>query len=288
MAKPFDASLRFLLTTDPASWLAFASLPADGPATAVDSNLSTISAEADAAVRIDGPMPWLAHFEFQASRDATLGLRLLRYNVLLGYRDEVPVRSVVVLLRPEADGPELTGTYRVAAPDGSPIHEFRYDVVRVWEKPMEEVLRGGLGTLAMAPLAAVDPGDLPGLIRRMGERIGREAPAAEAGELWTATNVLMGLRYSTHLTEHLLSGVRAMEESVTYQAIVAKGEAKGLDRGRLDEARRILLRQGRRRFGEPSEATVAAIEALDDLDRVEALLDRVFELSGWGDLLASP
>ena len=37
----------------------------------------------------------------------------------------------------------------------------------------------------------------------------------------------MGLRYDEALADKLLEGVRAMEDSVTYQAIIRKGEAKG-------------------------------------------------------------
>ena len=42
----------------------------------------------------------------------------------------------------------------------------------------------------------------------------------EAGEIWTATYVLMGLRYTAEETETLLQGVRAMTDSVTFQAIL--------------------------------------------------------------------
>jgi len=41
--------------------------------------------------------------------------------------------------------------------------------------------------------------------------------------LWTATYVLMGLKYPSAFTEQLLRGVRQMKESVTYQAILAEG-----------------------------------------------------------------
>ena len=31
-------------------------------------------------------------------------------------------------------------------------HEFRYNVVRTWERPADEILAGGLATLPLAPL----------------------------------------------------------------------------------------------------------------------------------------
>jgi hypothetical protein len=56
------------------------------------------------------------------------------------------------------------------------------------------VLAGGLGTLPLAPLSKVTPAALPGVIRRMQERVQREAAPDEAARFWTATYVLMGLR----------------------------------------------------------------------------------------------
>ena len=69
-----------------------------------------------------------------------------------------------------------------------------------------------------------------------------------------------------------------MEDSDTYQAI--------LDRGRVDEARRIVLRQGSIRFGEPGPAVLAALEAIRASERLEALADRVLTATSWEDLLA--
>ena len=287
MAKLFDARMRFLLATDPAAWVACASLAADGPATIVDSNLSAISAAADAAVRIDGPSPWLAHFEFQSSGDPLLGLRLLRYNVQLGYRDELPVRSVAVLLSPRADRPKLTGTYLQRSPDGRAIRDFRFDVVRVCEKPVAE----GLGTLPLAPISKVSPSALPGVIRRMEQRFADEVERSVAGELRTATGNLMGLKYRQGSIESLLKGVRDMEESTFYQAILrkgkAQGKAEGMAEGQLEEPRRIIIRQGRKRLGEPVARAASVINAIDDLEQIESLLDRVLDASDWDDLLSS-
>jgi hypothetical protein len=61
-------------------------------------------------------------------------LRYLRscHYVLLKARHGLPVRSVVVLLRREADGPEMTGTVRHLLPDGRHYLEFRCEALRVW------------------------------------------------------------------------------------------------------------------------------------------------------------
>ena len=70
-----------------------------------------------------------------------------------------------------------------------------------------------------------------------------------------------------------------LEESSTYQML--------LDRGRIDEARRLVLRRGQKRFGPPGEETRKAIEAINDLDRLERLSDRLLAVSSWAELLTA-
>ena len=77
-----------------------------------------------------------------------------------------------------------------------------------------------------------------------------------------------------------------MEDSVPYQAIVRRGEAKGEAMDRIREARRLLLRLGERRFGPPTREVVAAIEAITDLAVAEALADRLLDVSSWEELVA--
>ena len=75
-----------------------------------------------------------------------------------------------------------------------------------------------------------------------------------------------------------------MEESVTYQEIVEEGLLKG----ELREARKNLLLVGRRRFGDPPKAAVTTVEAMDDLGKLEQLIDRAFDVASWGELLGLP
>ena len=69
-----------------------------------------------------------------------------------------------------------------------------------------------------------------------------------------------------------------MEESSTYQLIIERGEVKGLVR--------LLLRQGRKKFGEPDSATLARVERLTDIDRLDILTTRLLEVTSWEELLS--
>jgi len=71
-----------------------------------------------------------------------------------------------------------------------------------------------------------------------------------------------------------------LEDSTTYQLI--------LNRGVIAEAQRVLLIQGRKRFGAPSPATEAALQAITDRDHLERLAERILDATGWDDLLATP
>ena len=79
-----------------------------------------------------------------------------------------------------------------------------------------------------------------------------------------------------------------MRESWAYKEILDEGRAEGQARGRAEEARRILLRLGTRRFGPPDSATAAALGALADVERVERMTEQLLDATSWADVLATP
>jgi predicted transposase YdaD len=126
------------------------------------------------------------------------------------------------------------------------------------------------------------------------DRRSRSKPT-EANELTVAMHILMGLRYDSKEVDRLLKGVRSMEESSTYQAILEKGIEKGIEKGlrrgveqgRLEEARSTLLRVGGKFLGAPGSAAAARVEGIAAWKRLEALTDRVLEggVASWDELL---
>jgi predicted transposase YdaD len=286
MSKPFDATTKELLEKDPKAWLELLLGRRLDTVRVLNVDLATITTEADSVFLVEGPTPWIVHVEFQSGSDSTLPVRLQRYNILIHYREALPVQSVALLLRPEADGPALSGLLQQRLPDGFLYHEFRYNVVRIWERSVEEILAGGLATLPLAPIANIAPAELPDLIRRMEQRIDSEASHTEAAELWVAAFLLMGLIYPQNFTKPLFQGIRAMKESSSYQAILEEGFVQGEMKGEMREATKLLRKLGTRRFGAPDPSVVVAIEAIADLERIEFLLERLLEVSSWEELLA--
>jgi predicted transposase YdaD len=114
--------------------------------------------------------------------------------------------------------------------------------------------------------------------------------------VWAAAFVLLGVRYSDDFAAALFEEVLGMEESTTYQAIIRRGEAIGEARGqaagraegRAEEARRMLLLLGQDKFGPPDAATLVAVQAITDIERLEALGRQVRQAETWQQLLPPP
>jgi predicted transposase YdaD len=309
--QPFDSTTKRLVAADPPAWLALAGQPTAGPVRSVNAGLDTIRAQADAVLRVGRRSPWYLHVELQTSRDRRLPERVHRYNVLLFERERRPIVSLVVLLRPRADGPELTGRIERHGPTGQQYERFDYQLIRAWTLPTEMLLAGPLGTLPLAPLPELfAPGRTEAVrrsrVREVVEHVDRRLRAGvrrgQADELRVATHYLLGLRYSQTIAEQLTRGVWGMWDSKTYRYAVetgiadgirqgiaqgiAQGEALGEARGRAEEARRFLTRFAERTLGPPPATAQAALAAIDDVDRLERLADRLPDARSWDELLA--
>jgi hypothetical protein len=107
--KPYDPTLKALVEIEPESWPALLARPT-GPTEVIDADIATVSGAADKVLRVSANPPYLLHLEFVSGHDApALPRKLHVRNALLEDRHELPVRSGVLLLRPDADSPQLTG-----------------------------------------------------------------------------------------------------------------------------------------------------------------------------------
>jgi predicted transposase YdaD len=288
VSLPYDATLKYLVEGYALDWVRQFGFPSAEQVEAIDADVSTVTAAADRVLRVTRPIPCLIHFELQSGRDPTLLPRMLKYNVLLYERHAMPVLSVAVLLRRSADLPELTGQLSLSLPDGLEYLRFGFRVVRLWQESPESLIHGGVGTLPLVLLSDLPTEALPETVRELESRFRAEATEAQWRSLWASTYVLMGLRYPVDLIDQLLQGVADMKESVTYQKIVAEGRAEGFAMGRADEARRLLLRLAGKKFGPPDPEVRAAIESISDPEHLERLIERLFDLSSWQELLREP
>ena len=159
-------------------------------------------------------------------------LKGLRYSVLARCRHGLPVQTIFVLLRPEADGPAMTGKLEEELPDGTKYLLFQYNVVRVWELPVAQILAGDLATLPLAPITRVSDEELPAVIRRMDERIEREAtPERGQGPAWPPHLILMGLSHPQEIAQDFIPGSSRHERIIDLPDDPArKGEGVAMER----------------------------------------------------------
>jgi predicted transposase YdaD len=253
----------------------------------------TTATNADKLLRVYEPT-YLLHIELQATYDSDMGRRVLVYNTVAHRNHRLPVHSVVFLLRPEADGPAMSGEWRYNVPGLEKFGlELQYQVVRLWQIPVDAMLTAPPTLLPLAPLSAVTEANMPMVINRLDERLRRETGSIDRTNLLTATYLLLGLRFDSAAADHLMEGVMELKESKTYQSVLEEGHREGLARGLFegrvegscDEARRILLRLGVKRLGEPSSDQQATLQQVLNLDEIEAYIDRVSSTESWADLL---
>jgi predicted transposase YdaD len=279
MDHPFDPTVKTLAELSPADWLPLVHRRRRR-VSVEDNDVGTIiSGATDKLFRVHDEPEYLLHLDFEAGHfRSELPLRLRLYNSVFEYRHRRLVLSASVLLRPEADSPQWNGLLERGFPGEVPRSTLRYEVIRVWELSVEQLLAGGVGTLALAPISNVSAGDVRRVIRRMKERLSGPRLPRRAADVWAATYVLLGLRYSDEFADALFEEVLGMEESATYQAIVRRGRAEG--------ARHMLLMQGERKFGPPDAAARAVIEAISDLARLDELGSRLLDAGSWKEVLA--
>ena len=287
MAKPFDATTKELFQADPVALLGYLGIHPAGPVEVIDANLSTVTAEADTVYRVGGSEPYLVHVEMQSSTDVTLPRRLLRYNALLDLRHEQRVWSVAVLLRREADGPAMTGSLSLRLPDGRPVHDFCFGVVRTWQQSAEAVLNGPVSLLPLALLADAPPEAARAVIQRIDERLGREALEPEAARLMNSTFLLAGLRFAEETIASLFFGTQNMS-LLDSKILKDSSSYRLLERMiRTENNREMLLALTTRRFGPPTTRQKAALDAIDDHDRPFRLCVNLDSFSTWDELLAA-
>jgi hypothetical protein len=285
MPKPFDATLKDLAGLDPVRFLAEFDTPPALPVRLLNVDLSTVTAATDIAFGLGDPLQEIVHLDAQAGPDADKHLDLLAYNALLHRQYRVPVHSILLLLRPQAQHSNQTGEIRYSARPDRGKMEYGYEIVRVWQRPAEALLASGLATLPLATLGQMPAGvsvedGMRRVVDGIVQRLQQEGKPELTYRLLTASLVLGGLRVEKAQLRTIFQGVRAMRESAGYQLI--------LDEGRAEGAQRILLHQGRQKLGEPDEATQRALKDIDDLDRLDRMSIQLLKVETWTELLQTP
>ena len=284
MAFQLDVTLKEIAQKRYADFVAAFHM-SPNPSGVLNVDLSTLTIATDVAYGFGDPLESITDLNFQSGQFAGLPNRTLMYNVVLHHRHGVPVRSVIILLSPVADHRNLTGRLTYAVPGQPGKLEFEYEVIRLWEVPVEQLMAGGPGVLPLAVLCRMPESvsveeAMTAVVREIERRLLAELPRPEAALLMAAAFILTGTRVGHETGAHIFQGVGLMQDSSTYQIILDEGEVRG--------ERRTLLRLGRTRFGQPSPEIEATINAINDIDRLARMLDAILPASSWEEVIATP
>jgi hypothetical protein len=278
MAKQFDATLKDLIEAYPADWLVAVGVPVTGPIEVLSPDLSTVTASADALIRAGDAV---VHIDLQSGPDPSLATRMLLYNVLAHRRTGLPVHSVVVLLRPNANSGRLTNEVRYSVHPSGEL-AFRFEVVRVWETPAEELLTRGIGLLPLAVLGRMPGGrtradGIPDVVEQIADEAVRQLPFDRAARLVASALILAGMHLTRDQVRAINRRLPAVIESVTFEVWEEMGREKQLHD--------TLLALGRAKFGVPTPEQEQSIRGIEDLARLNRMTLAVLKARTWTGLL---
>ena len=272
----FDPVCKFLIETFPTD---FANWLLGKPATLTEISPSELSLE---PIRPDALMIFEAedtilHIEAQTQTDKAIPFRMLDYRVRTHRRyPGKKMKQVVIYLRKTQSELAYQTTFTLE----NTQHQF--EVIRLWEQPLETFLSIP-GLLPFAILSQAE--DKEAALTQVAEQIETLPTKKERDNITASAYILAGLVLDQSVTERILMD-SIFEESVTYQAIIERGRAKGIQQGLKQAKKELIVQQLNRKLGSVSGATEVKIEQLS-LEQVESLGEALLEfetaedLSGW-------
>ncbi len=238
----------------------------------------------------------IVHLEFQTLPESTppVPLRMLDYATTLKRLYGKPVVQVVVFLKETGNEQAFISCYQ----DSTTTHHYR--VLRLWEQPPDTLL----AVPALLPFATLAQTDTPSeLLQAVVNQVATIEDNSERREITSFAEILAGLRFPKALIYQLLRE-DVMQESVIYQDILQKGEARGTQKGLQQGLQKGLqqgLRQGKQQ-GKRQEAALLVLRLLTrkvgqlepelhkriqrlSLTRLEALGEALLDFATMEDLL---
>ncbi len=226
------------------------------------SELPAVARRADLVWEVEDPegARGLLHIELQTEADDEMGERIADYMIRLWRRDHLPVRSMVIFLRPAA---QLPASPFVIPWRGQTSLSCAFDVVKMWEVPAERVLQTTYYDLW--PLASLMAGASVERAVAIAEQIA-VAPLtqAERGELTGLLVVVSELRLRRREVLDALRRNPMIDELVRQSSLFELAMEEGEVKGKLEGERAMIQLVLEGRFGPLSPELVAALNAANE------------------------
>ena len=248
MQNSYDATFKVLVDHSPGDWARFLFDESVESAFTVDSSLHETSEVVDRLIRVShADIEFIVHVEFHAGHSGNMiPNRLLNYNGAVTRRYSLTTMSCVVILRREADSPEIGDLVVRSVPRFGDVHRFRYRPIRIWREPLRTFLIPG-SSLAVAGVLS-NFGSLS--LEEVGVEIKRSIDAMgdinDREMLLEHAISLAGLRFNDEQAESMFGRkISVLEKySVTLQGVIRRAEA------------RLLLASAGQIFGTPPQQVV--------------------------------
>jgi predicted transposase YdaD len=209
----------------------------------------------------------ILHAEFQTTMKSKTPVPLRFLDYYVGLKRKYPrrrIRQALVLLKPT--GEEIPDHYE----DENTWH--RFTVIKMWEQDPAFFLRHK-DLLPLATLCRTDSGE--DLLKAVAAKINRIKSRTERREALGWSHMRAGRRYDKDPVSKIFKESDMLEESVTYQDVLQKGEQRG--------ERKFAWRMLERQFGKLPKASHTQFEQLV-IEQVEALGDALPDLKTRTDL----
>ncbi len=225
----------------------------------------------------------LVNIELQTKIEADIIERLIEYAIRLWRRDRLPVRTIVIFLRP---GSGVPISPFVLDWKGGEILRYHFTVVKLWEIPPERVLEAPY--VALWPLSGVmGNGTLETLVRAGEQIAAAPLPREERSELAGLLATLAGIRQPRGAVLAALGRNTLLNDLLRESSVVADWLDEGRAEGRAAGMRASVRLALQGRFGPLDEQLQAAIArageaalegalmhiATDTLEQLRARLD---------------
>ena len=215
----------------------------------------------------------LLHIEFQRKRDPKMAERIWAYNHKASLKYECPVWSVAIYLK--KDGTVANAPLMREMPNGRVIHRFDFDVMKLWEIPVEELKQKGL--LGLLPLLPLTRGGAKREV--IEEAIGELMPPGEEpkAELLALTYGIASLALENGADQEWLirrfsTMFDMLRETRAYQELIQEGRKEGREEGKREALQETTLNIVKERFPKLIRVAKKQVAAIDDPEVFQQLI----------------
>ena len=221
----------------------------------------------------------MIHIEFQSYTDEQMAERMWEYNALATSTYKCPTDSFVIYLkRCKVPKPHFTWKF----PTGKTVHVFQFEVIKLWEVPVEVLKDAGM--TGLLPLMVLAKGGKSRTVVEEAITVIKTVEDEDTRNLLSLTYIFAALAFVKEADRHWLKrrfGMfeDALKDSWAYQEIWQEGEQVGEQKALREELRRqrlAILYLVRKNFPTIVEMVKERVNTIDRPDVLQGMILQLF------------